>query len=129
MVTPTSRRTQPRRAACVAGVCLAALATPAAADDLSNRAFQLNFDASGITSLKRTGDLADTDYIAAGGALGRLSVRCRTSPHGDWKELRDLLLKPGSAPRAASSDADAYTRNPGGGRTPPGFVFRPGSRI
>jgi len=65
--------------------------------ELSNRSFQIKHDASGITSLKRTGDVADTDYIASGGALGRLVVRYRTTPHGDWKELRDLVTRPGAS--------------------------------
>src|SRR3954466_5344275 len=83
---------------------LVAMAVPAAAQDLSNRTFQIKHDASGITSLKRTGDVADTDYIAAGSALGRLIVRYRVSPHGDWKELRDLLARDG-----ASSSQIRYT--------------------
>jgi len=41
---------------------------------LANRAFQIKYDASGITSLKRTGDVADTDYIAANAAFGRLLI-------------------------------------------------------
>ena len=86
MVSPTFFRMQ-GTAALVLG-----LAVPAAAQPLSNRAFQLQYDASGITSLKRTADVADTDYIGAGGALGRLIVRYRTTTHGDWKELRDLVL-------------------------------------
>lgn len=69
-----------------------ALVPAASADELSNRAFQVKYDATGITSLKRTADVADTDYIAAGSALGRVVVRYRTAPHGDWKELRELLL-------------------------------------
>ena len=103
MVTPTFRRKQPRLAVLLAGLCLAAGPAPAAADDLSSRAFQLKYDASGITSLKRTGDVADTDYIAANAALGRLIVRYRTSAHGDWKELRDLLPRPGGAGRHRSA--------------------------
>jgi Family of unknown function (DUF5695) len=97
MVTPNFRRLQPRLAAVWAGIGLGLVAPGAAADDLASRTFQLKHDASGITSLKRTGDVADTDYIAANGALGRLIVRYRTSPHGDWKELRDLLARPRAA--------------------------------
>ena len=85
---------------------------PLAADDLSSRAFQLKYDASGITSLKRTGDVADTDYIAANGALGRLIVRYRTSAHGDWKELRDLLATPRAAPNANEIAYALGTRQP-----------------
>jgi hypothetical protein len=74
-----------------------ALAHPAPAQDIANRAFQIKYDTAGITSLKRTGDVADTDYIAAGAAFGRLLVRYRTAPHGDWKELRDLIQTASSA--------------------------------
>lgn len=77
---------------------LVALPTTAAADDLSNRAFQLHYGPTGITSLKRTADVHDTDYIAASGSLGRLIVRYRTTANGDWKELRDLLMKAAAAP-------------------------------
>jgi hypothetical protein len=128
----------------IAAAWLAIVGTiqPATADELSNRAFQIRYDAAGITSLKRTGDVADTDYIAAGSAFGRLLVRYRTSPHGDWKELRDLiqtgaspssvqyragLIPPGLASRASGSAVQGVAgirglndglvpRPPGGGR-------------
>ena len=61
--------------------------------DLSNRAFQLKYNGSGITSLRRTSDVADTDYIATGGALGGLLVRYRTTAHGDWKDIRQPILQ------------------------------------
>ena len=48
MVTPTFRRRQSRLRALLAGLRLAS--SPAAAGDVSNRAFQLKYDASGITS-------------------------------------------------------------------------------
>ena len=98
MVTPNFRRLQPRWLSLGAGLCLTLLASSATAQDLASRTFQLKYDASGITSLKRTGDVADTDYIAANGALGRLIVRYRTSPHGDWKELRDLIARSSRVP-------------------------------
>src|SRR3954471_16206295 len=90
------------------GMAMAMLAVAAAAsgDDWSNRSFQLQYDANGVTSLKRTGDVADTDYIAAGGALGRLIVRYRTTANGDWKELRELML----ARRATATSSElVYT--------------------
>jgi hypothetical protein len=111
MVTPTFRRKQPPLRTLAAALCLAALPGHAAADDLANRAFQLKYDASGITSLKRTGDVADTDYIAANGALGRLIVRYRTSPHSDWKEFRDLL----AGPRGANASEIAHPGRPAAG--------------
>ena len=100
MVSPTFFRMQ-GIAALVLG-----LAVPAAAQPLSNRAFQLQYDASGITSLKRTADVADTDYIGAGGALGRLIVRYRTTTHGDWKELREQVL---TRKATAGSNEISYT--------------------
>ena len=89
-------------------------AQPAKAEDLSNRAFQIKYDGSGITSLKRTGDVADTDYIAANAAFGRLLVRYRAARNGDWKELRDLL------PGAASAAEIRYRL----GVVPPGLATR-----
>jgi len=64
----------------------------AGAQDLSNQAFRMQYDASGIRSLKRTNDVADTDYIAANGSLGRLLIRYRTTKNGDWRELREMLM-------------------------------------
>ncbi len=68
------------------------LSRPAVAQQLSSPSFQLEYDANGIRSLKRTGDAYDTDYIAANGALGRLLIRYRTTRLGDWRELREMLL-------------------------------------
>lgn len=65
---------------------------------LANASFRIEYDASGIRSLRRTNDRYDTDYIAAGGALGPLLVRYRTAPHGDWIELRELLARPEPLP-------------------------------
>jgi len=64
------------------------------ANVLANGSFRIEYDASGIRSLRRTNDVHDTDYVAAGGALGPIVVRYRTAPHGDWRELRELLLRP-----------------------------------
>ena len=64
----------------------------AQAQRLANPSFQLEYDAGGIRSLKRTGDVADTDYIAANGALGPILIRYRTAARGDWRELRQMLL-------------------------------------
>ena len=72
-------------------LCFGFTATAAASDELSNDAFRIQHDASGIRSLKRTNDVHDTDYILPGEALGRLLVRYRTSPHGDWYSLREPM--------------------------------------
>ena len=72
-------------------VTIAGAASTTAAQELANGAFRIRYDATGITSLKRTADAADTDYVAAGAALGPLVVRYRSSAHGDWQELRNLV--------------------------------------
>ena len=91
MVAPTFTRLQRRLwpAAAVLGGAL--LAPPAHAQSLTGGAFQIQYGASGLASLKRTADVADTDYIAPNARLGPLIVRYRTTPNGDWKELRDLI--------------------------------------
>ena len=66
--------------------------TVVSAQDLSNAAFQLQYDQSGVRSLRRTNDVHDTDYIAANGRLGPLLVRYRRTRNGDWRELRHMLL-------------------------------------
>ena len=78
----------------LAAAVVAALLTPSAAataQDLTNEAFQIQYDDSGIRSLRRANDVHDTDYIAANGRLGPLLVRYRTTRHGDWIELRQIL--------------------------------------
>src|SRR5262245_4626250 len=69
----------------------------AAAQDLSNQSFTLKYDGTGIRSLKRTSDKYDTDYIAPNAALGRLMIRYRSTPNGDWRELRDAMRAGGAA--------------------------------
>src|SRR5262245_10831526 len=92
----------PRRSVFVAAIALLIdlFSQPAHAQQLANEAFQLQYDATGIHSLKRTNDVYDTDYIAANGALGRLVVRYRTTRNGDWRELREMVLAPQTGPRA-----------------------------
>src|SRR5262252_298700 len=91
----------PRRFLLVAALALLVdLCTqPAHAQQLSDESFQLQYDATGIHSLKRTNDTYDTDYIAANGVLGRLVVRYRTTRNGDWRELREMVLAPQAGPR------------------------------
>ena len=72
-------------------------ARPAGAQQLANPSFQIQYDAAGIRSLKRTNDVHDTDYIAANGTLGPLRIRYRTTRNGDWRELREMLLDAGAA--------------------------------
>ena len=84
---------------CTAGALVLNASTVAHADDLKNDAFTIQYDAQGIRSLKRTNDVHDTDYIQAGGSLGRLLIRFRNTANGDWRELREMLLQtPSSGP-------------------------------
>ena len=57
----------------------------ASAADFANQAFKIQYDDSGIRSLKRTNDIHDTEYLAANGILGSLVVRYRSTPNGDWR--------------------------------------------
>jgi hypothetical protein len=86
----------------------------APAGELTNQLFQIRYDAAGIRSLRRVADVHDTDYIAAGGALGRLVVRYRTAPNGDWRELRDVTMG------ASGSGSISYTL----GAVAPGLASR-----
>jgi uncharacterized protein DUF5695 len=88
-------RTVPRLLALIGAVM--AISAVAAADDLKNESFTIQYDAQGIRSLKRTNDVHDTDYIQAGGALGRLLIKFRNTANGDWRELRDILLQQGAS--------------------------------
>jgi len=96
-----------RACACLAltaALVLGPLNRTAGAQDLSNHAFRVRYDASGIRSLKRTKDVHDTDYIAANGVLGRLLIRFRTTANGDWRELREMLMA-----EPAGSQSVSYT--------------------
>src|ERR1035441_3098907 len=72
----------------------ALLLLPAAvgAQNLSNGAFTIQYSDEGIVSLRRANDVADTEYIANGGSLGRVVARYRTSQQGDWRDISHLKL-------------------------------------
>jgi hypothetical protein len=98
----------PRTLILIASLAGFTLAAPLAADELKTPAFTVQYGPSGITSLRRTQDGADTDYVAPNSALGRLIVRYRTAPHGEWKELRDPILT-GHGSGAGGSTTIVYT--------------------
>src|SRR6516162_3308516 len=62
------------------------------AQDRSNSAFTIQYRDEGIVSLRHTNDVADTEYIASGGSLGRVVARYRTSPQGDWRDINNATL-------------------------------------
>ena len=76
---------------------IALLLLPAVgAQNLRNGAFTIQYGDEGIVSLRRTNDVADTEYIATGGSLGPVVARYRTSPQGDWRDISHL--KPAGEP-------------------------------
>src|SRR5215469_6041241 len=70
------------------------LLLPAAveAQNLRNNAFNIQYSDEGIVSLRRVNDVADTEYIANGGAFGPVVARYRTSPQGEWRAVSHLKL-------------------------------------
>src|SRR5689334_10860535 len=68
------------------------LAATAYAQNLRNNAFSVQYSDEGIVSLRRTNDVADTEYIASGGSLGRLVARYRTAGQSEWRDIGHLKL-------------------------------------
>src|ERR1700722_1085949 len=70
------------------------LLLPAAvqAQNLRNSAFNIQYSDEGIVSLRRTNDVADTEYIATGGSLGPVVALYRTSSQSDWRDIGHLKL-------------------------------------
>ena len=58
----------------------------ACAQQLANDQFQLQLSATGLSSLKHTKDVYDTDYILGGRALGDVVVRYRTAGAA-WQQV------------------------------------------
>ncbi len=58
----------------------------ASAQQFGNDQFELQVSGSGLSSLKHTRDVFDTDYILAGRTLGDVVVRYR-APGGVWKNV------------------------------------------
>ncbi len=57
----------------------------AALPGLANSSFEIQAEPSGLASLKRANDRYDTDYIAAGRALGNVLVRYKPPADKDWQ--------------------------------------------
>jgi hypothetical protein len=71
-------------------VVLLGFVSAAAAEDLCNGFFTLRYDSAGIQSLRRTADVADTDYLAGGKKFGRVLIRYRSTANGDWREVGEM---------------------------------------
>ena len=72
----------------------------ACAQQLANDQFQLQFSSKGLSSLKHTKDVFDTDYILAGRALGDVVVRYRTTHDGPWKQVESATSASKNNPAA-----------------------------
>ena len=76
----------------IADGCLLLLPAAVQAQNLRNSAFNIQYNDEGIVSLRRTNDVADTEYIANGSSLGPVVARYRTSPQGEWRDISHLKL-------------------------------------
>ena len=75
---------------CATAVLILAGQGTGTAGELSNDAFQIQYDGRGISSLKHTDDVHDTEYLAVDGILGKLHVRYRSTTNGHWQDLREM---------------------------------------
>lgn len=97
----TTMKTSPKNLLSLGWMALAVASTaaPASASDTAegvwrNESFTILYGEEGITSLRRTGDRYDTDYIAAERALGRdVAVRYRRAGEEDWETLDQVASK------------------------------------
>ncbi|HKR86364.1 MAG TPA: hypothetical protein VJS37_19545, partial [Terriglobales bacterium] len=62
------------------------LGVTASAQQLENDRFQLRFSDFGLSSLKHTHDVYDTDYVLSGRAVGDVLVRYKTAGPA-WKQV------------------------------------------
>jgi hypothetical protein len=62
-------------------------AQAAIAQSASTSPFQVQYTASGISSLQKVQDKYATDYIQSGLALGDVSIRYRAEGAGQWNEI------------------------------------------
>lgn len=67
-------------------LCLIFGTQVSAQEQLANNFFTLRLNSLGITSLKRTIDAFDTDYIRRKSVLGDIMVRYRMG-NGKWQEV------------------------------------------
>src|SRR5512146_413065 len=67
-------------------VLLLALSSSLAAQSTEKSQFELKFDDHGITSLKRSGDRYDTDFIADDATLGRVTIRYMMGEN-EWRQF------------------------------------------
>jgi len=59
---------------------------------VSNQQFRIGYSTNGITSLKHTGDVFDTDYVLPGRSIGDLVVRYRSAGSAEWKLISNAAV-------------------------------------
>ena len=79
-------------------VTLALLPALAFGQVLSNNVFNIQYGAGGITSLRRTNDSYETEYITRGGVLGNVVIQYRKGAEPGWITAREIGAGPAAAP-------------------------------
>ncbi len=69
---------------------------------LSNDAFNIQYNAGGITSLRRANDTYETEYVTRGGVLGNVFIQYRRGAGSVWTTAREIGAGPAAAPGSNS---------------------------
>src|SRR5262245_5288804 len=77
---------------------LALLPGVAVGQGLNNDAFNIQYNAGGITGLRRTNDTHETEYVARGGVLGNVFIQYRKGGEVGWTTAREVGAGPAAAP-------------------------------
>lgn len=79
-------------------IALVVMPVLAASEGLTSNAFNIQYGAAGLTSIKRVGDAYDTEYITPGSALGSIVIRYKAPADKDWHEARQVMSAGQPAP-------------------------------
>ncbi len=78
----------------VQALWIVSIVAPACSGAAGDSPFQMEVGPAGITSLRRTGDRGDVEFIRTGAVLGDVVVRHRTGG-GPWRTVRTASLEDG----------------------------------
>jgi Family of unknown function (DUF5695) len=87
---PAKKQSTFTRSAILGITALALFPLLAFSQTLSDDAFNIQYGAGGITSLRRANDKYDTEYLSPGGTLGNIVIQYRTSPTSPWTAAREV---------------------------------------
>lgn len=79
-------------------IALALLPGFAVGQELSNNAFNIQYGAEGITSLRRANDIHETEYVSKGGVLGNVVIQYRKGTEHGWTTVRGIGTGSAAAP-------------------------------